>query len=119
MSSSDDSSTEIKRTNYKVIKSSKKFAAWKSLTLANAASAGIDRYLLTNQTVQSEEEVDLLNIDYININSRDNPQESKRAKNHWEREKKKRKRWLAANKLLTNSVTPTMLIKLMQVESPK
>ena len=44
---------------------------------------------------------------------------SKLAKNAWEREKMKRKRWLAAIKMLTNSVMPTMLIKLQQVKSPK
>ena len=69
MSSSDDSSTGGKSPKYMKIKNSKKFATWKSLTLANAASAGIDRYFLSPHVVLAEDEIDALNINYISINA--------------------------------------------------
>ena len=87
MSSSDDSSKGGKTPKYMKIKSSKKFATWKSLTLANAASAGLDKYFLRTQEVLSEDEIDELNVVYININARTDPQASELAKNEWEREK--------------------------------
>ena len=99
-----DSDESYKGSTSKGIKlrSRKGFLTWKNRTLAYADAGGFKKFLLTDQNVLSEDEIDTLNVDYINIDPAD-VRGSKLAKKAWEDEKKKRKSAAKAKSMMTLS----------------
>ena len=108
-SSSSDSSVGGFNTKYYQIKSSKMFSTWKTKTLAVAKASGLKKYLVSNQTVLSDDEFDALVVNYINADR--STRDGKLIAREYESEKKKKDSWAKAEKLMVNSIVSSSMMK--------
>ena len=98
---SSDSDSENGDTRVFKLKSRSYFPMWKQKTLSTASHRGFDQFLTTNISVRTQEELDTLEIDYIN----EADEEVRRVKKGELRKlKRERKRSVAAAAMLTSSV---------------
>ena len=74
-SSSDESTTQSRSAKSIKISRSKDFNNWKIRTIANASASGLTKYLLTDQTVVTEDELDDLQAEWNAFNPRTEAQE--------------------------------------------
>ena len=118
-SSSDESTTQSRSAKSIKISRSKDFNNWKIRTIANASASGLTKYLLTDQTVVTEDELDDLQAEWNAFNPRTEAQEYRIAQVEYKKAKKNREKWMKAIKLLTDSVTSNTLRKMNEVDSPK
>ena len=117
-SSSSDSSVGGSNKKHFQIRSSKTFSTWKTKTLAVAKASGLKKYLVTNQTVLSDDEFDALLVNYINSDR--STREGKLLAREYESEKKKKDSWAKAEKLMVNSIVSNSMIKRLGLcASPK
>jgi hypothetical protein len=119
MSDSDESYKGNSSSKGIKLRSRKGFLTWKNRTLAYADAGGFKKFLLTNQNVLSKDEIDALNVDYINFDPSD-ARGTKLAKKAWEDEKKKRKCAAKAKSMMTLSCSMNAASrKIGLCESPK
>ena len=98
---SSDSDSDERETRVFKLKSRSYFPKWKQKTLSMAISKGFDQFLTDSISVKTQDELDNIEIDYIN----EADEEAKRVKKRELRKlKRERKRSLAAAAMLTSSV---------------
>ena len=98
--SSDDSDSERNTKVYK-LKSRKNFQAWKQKTLSMASTRGLERFLLNDVPVDSEQEIEVKLNEYVNEADDDKRRKKKIV---WSSAKKIRNKSLEAASMLTCSV---------------
>jgi len=118
-SSSSESSAGRPRGKFFTIKRSKDFQNWKTNTLAVADNLGIRKYLEEDVVVLSEDQIELLEDDFYNIDQVAEPLAYKIAKRKYVKEKEKRKKYLKAVKMMTSSVKNAALRKVQLCATPK
>ena len=94
-------SSEASDTKVYKLRSRRHFPIWKQKTLSNASSRGFEQFFLKSKTVKTQDEIDILETDYIN-----EPDETQRRikKGELNKHKRERKKSLAAAAMLTSSV---------------
>ena len=85
--SSDSSDSGNDTKGYK-LRSRKKFPTWKQKMISNASSKGLDKYLLNDENVKTQDELDAQETSYINETDDGQRRIKKSQLNKWTRERR-------------------------------
>ena len=96
-----ESSDSERDTKVYKLRSRKNFPSWKQKTLSMASSKGYERFLLNDVKVETDDDINRKELDYIDEKDVDI---RRKLKAEWNKMVKERKRSLAAAAMLTCSV---------------